>query len=69
MTISRAPIADTGIAGPGGGTAEKPVGLVHLAIAGPAGTRAWERRFFGDRLRIRKTAAFDALNELRLMIR
>jgi nicotinamide-nucleotide amidase len=59
----------TGLAGPSGGTPEKPVGLVYLAIAGPQGTSAWERRFFGERQRIRKTASYDALNELRLLLR
>jgi len=62
-------LAVTGVAGPGGGTEEKPVGTVHLAIAGPDGTRTWARRFPGDRDRIRKTAAYDVLNQLRLLIR
>jgi nicotinamide-nucleotide amidase len=62
-------IGVTGIAGPGGGSDEKPVGTVHLAIAGPAGTRALARRYPGDRERVRRTAAFDALNELRLLLR
>ena len=59
----------TGVAGPTGGTPEKPVGTVHMAIAGPEGTQAWARIFPGDRDRIRKFAAFDALNRLRLLIR
>jgi nicotinamide-nucleotide amidase len=58
----------TGVAGPSGGTPEKPVGTVHLAIAGPAGTQAWARRYPGDRDRIRRAAAFDALNELRKLL-
>jgi len=62
-------LAVTGVAGPGGGTEEKPVGTVHLAMAGPDGTRTWARRFPGDRDRIRKTAAYDVLNQLRLLIR
>ncbi len=61
--------AVTGIAGPGGGTPEKPVGTVHLAIAGPAGTQTWARRFPGDRDRVRKTSAYDVLNQLRLLLR
>lgn len=40
-------VAVTGIAGPGGGSDEKPVGLVHFAAAGPAGLIHVERRF-GD---------------------
>ena len=40
-------VSVTGVAGPGGGTAEKPVGLVHFAAAGPAGVMHVERRF-GD---------------------
>lgn len=40
-------VAVTGIAGPGGGSADKPVGLVHFAAAGPAGLIHVERRF-GD---------------------
>jgi nicotinamide-nucleotide amidase len=59
----------TGIAGPGGGTPEKPVGTVHMAIAGPAGTQTWVRRFPGDRERVRKTSAYDVLNQLRLLLR
>jgi nicotinamide-nucleotide amidase len=62
-------IGITGIAGPGGGTPEKPVGTVHMAIAGPGRTTAWMKKFFGDRDRVRKTAAYDVLNQLRLLIR
>jgi nicotinamide-nucleotide amidase len=62
-------IGITGIAGPGGGTPEKPVGTVHVALAGPAGTEAVHRVFRGDRDRIRKTAAYEALNLLRLALR
>jgi nicotinamide-nucleotide amidase len=40
-------VAITGIAGPGGGSDDKPVGLVHFAAAGPAGLIQVERRF-GD---------------------
>jgi nicotinamide-nucleotide amidase len=55
----------TGIAGPGGATPEKPVGTVHLALAGPAGTTALARTYRGDRERVRRAAAFEALDLLR----
>ena len=65
--VSRADVAVaiTGIAGPGGGSAEKPVGLVHLAVAGPLGTRHLARRY-GDlgRAGIRRAAVADALGLL-----
>jgi len=59
----------TGIAGPGGGSPDKPVGTVHLALAGPGGTSHFRRRFPGDRERVRRIAAFDALDQLRLATR
>jgi nicotinamide-nucleotide amidase len=58
-------IGITGIAGPDGGTPEKPVGTVHLALAGPAGTTAVARLYRGDRDRVRRAAAFEALDLLR----
>lgn len=62
-------IGITGIAGPTGGTPEKPVGTVHLALAGPGGTEHVARSYRGDRDRIRRTAAYEALNLLRLATR
>jgi nicotinamide-nucleotide amidase len=59
-------ISLTGIAGPGGGSAEKPVGTVHIAIAGPGDRAVAKRRFFlGDRDLIRRTASRHALELLR----
>ena len=55
----------TGIAGPTGGTPEKPAGTVHLALAGPGGTQAVARKYPGDRERVRRYAAFEALDLLR----
>jgi nicotinamide-nucleotide amidase len=62
-------IGITGIAGPTGGTEEKPVGTVHVALAGPAGTEAVARRYRGDRARIRRQAAWESLNMLRVAMR
>jgi PncC family amidohydrolase len=51
-------LAATGIAGPGGGSAEKPVGLVYLACASPLGPTAVERHVVpGDRTWIQERAA------------
>jgi nicotinamide-nucleotide amidase len=60
-------IAVTGIAGPGGGSAEKPVGLVHLAIAGPDGCSSEGVRFGSSRGRawIQRLTAGEALHRLR----
>jgi nicotinamide-nucleotide amidase len=56
-------IAVTGIAGPGGGSAEKPVGLVYLACTTAAGTTVTERRF-GDigRQQVREATVIAALD-------
>jgi nicotinamide-nucleotide amidase len=59
----------TGIAGPGGGTPEKPVGLVWFAVADAAGTGAAREIFAGDRALVRERAANYALNMLRLRLR
>ncbi len=55
----------TGVAGPGGGTAEKPVGLVFHALASDSGTEVIERNFSGDRKRIRWFATTMALDMVR----
>lgn len=55
----------TGVAGPTGGTPEKPVGLVYHAIAGENGTEVVERKFPGDRKRIRWFASQQALDMVR----
>lgn len=61
-------LAITGIAGPGGGTDKKPVGLVFMALAGPRGTVVEEKRFLGQRRHIKESAAQAALNMLRLYL-
>ena len=55
----------TGIAGPGGGTPDKPVGLVWIGIATPTGTHARRYHFSGDRLSVRQQTV-DACFELLL---
>jgi nicotinamide-nucleotide amidase len=58
-------IGITGIAGPDGGTPEKPVGLVHIALADASGTTERASRFPGDRERIRWFASQIALDMIR----
>lgn len=59
-------VAITGVAGPGGGTERKPVGLVHFACAGPTGTAHREMRFGPlSRDRIRRLSVVVALELLR----
>ena len=55
----------TGVAGPTGGTSEKPVGLVFHAVASDSGTEIVQRIFPGDRKRIRRFASTMALDMLR----
>jgi nicotinamide-nucleotide amidase len=58
----------TGIAGPQGGSAEKPVGTVHIAVAGPTGTRHQVFLFPGSRDRVRWQASQAALNMTRRVL-
>ena len=58
-------VSITGVAGPGGGTPQKPVGLVYLGVARRGGTARVERRIFsGDRGEIRRAAVVLALELL-----
>jgi nicotinamide-nucleotide amidase len=63
-------VAITGIAGPGGGTAEKPVGLVHFAAAG-SGTLLHREKRYGDlgRSEVRRKSVLDALALLERLAR
>lgn len=54
-------VSATGIAGPDGGTPDKPVGLVCFGVASPSCIRAEKRVFQGDREGIRRQAADHAL--------
>lgn len=62
-------LATTGIAGPGGGTPAKPVGLVYVALASPEGTRVKEHRFSGSRDEVRRQASDAALDLLLRTVR
>lgn len=57
-------VSITGIAGPGGGGSEKPVGTVWVAVAGPDGSTAMRRQLSGDRTAIRSAAVESALQDL-----
>jgi nicotinamide-nucleotide amidase len=61
-------VGTTGIAGPTGGTPTKPVGTVHIAVSGPAGTNHRRLQLRGDRERIATQATSYALNVLRRCI-
>jgi len=59
-------VSTTGIAGPGGATATKPVGLVYIGLAWPGGVRSFKVNWFGTRDEIQSRSAKSALNVLRL---
>ncbi len=61
-------VSVTGVAGPGGGSAEKPVGLVYLHAESPEGVLAHEFTFPGDRELIRRRAAVAALHLVRRLL-
>ena len=61
-------MAVTGIAGPGGGTPEKPVGLVYLHAEAPDASRGLEFDFPGDRDAIRQRATIGALHLARRLL-
>lgn len=62
-------LAITGIAGPGGGTEQKPVGLVYISLAAPDGVQTRKCRFMPPREAVRLRAANTALDMLRGKLR
>jgi nicotinamide-nucleotide amidase len=57
-------ISITGIAGPTGGTENKPIGLVFIGFASEAGVVVLEKKFSGDRVRIQTLSTYTALAHL-----
>jgi len=57
----QAAVAITGIAGPGGGSPEKPVGLVRIGCALQGVAQAWSFRFQGSRTQVRRAACAEAI--------
>ncbi len=57
-------IAVSGIAGPDGGTTEKPVGLVYIATIGKSGLIITKNNFFGSRIEVKNKTAVTALKQL-----
>src|SRR5262249_55633054 len=61
-------VATTGIAGPGGGTAEKPVGLVYVALAWDGGVTSTTWSWLSSRAEVQSRTAKMALNLVRLRL-
>jgi nicotinamide-nucleotide amidase len=63
-----AAIAVTGVAGPAGGTSEKPVGLVYVSVLAPGGESTERFLFSGDREAVRARATTQSLHSLRRLL-
>jgi PncC family amidohydrolase len=61
-------LSTTGIAGPGGGTPAKPVGLVYIAISTDGGTSVEKQQFGGTRADVKLRASQAALDMLRMSL-
>ena len=68
ITGSDFSVATSGIAGPGGGSPEKPVGLVWIAVSSEKGTETFSHAYKNDRRRNIERFAASALNHLRIKI-
>ena len=68
LTGSDYSVATSGIAGPGGGSEQKPVGLVWIAVCSEKGTETYSLRFRHDRKRNIERFTASALNLLRLKV-
>lgn len=61
-------VSTTGVAGPRGGTDEKPVGLVYIGVCINGKTKVKKLNLSGNRFKVRQRAAKEALNELRILL-
>ena len=61
-------VSVTGVAGPGGGSALKPVGLVYLHVSAPGAEHGQELHLHGDRSQVRELAAVAALQLVRTTV-
>ena len=61
-------VATSGVAGPTGGTSEKPVGLIYSALAGPDGTKTWRSTYPGTRDVVVRLSIMIDVNRLRLAL-
>ena len=68
ITGSDIAVSITGLAGPDGGTEEKPIGLVYICVATKKIARVQEYRFLGNRAKIRESAVVAAMTQLRMVI-
>jgi nicotinamide-nucleotide amidase len=68
-SLAQVAVAVTGVAGPGGGSTEKPVGTVWLAWALPSGTSSELQHFAGDRATVRAATVQHALARLLALLR
>lgn len=67
-TNSDVSVVTTGIAGPGGGTKDKPVGLVYIGVYYKGSVSVGRYVFFGDRYKVRRKATITALDLVRRTI-
>ena len=68
-SLAQVAVAVTGVAGPTGGSVEKPVGTVWFGWATPAGVVTEMRRFDGDRAAVRAATVHHALTHLATLLR
>jgi nicotinamide-nucleotide amidase len=61
-------VSTTGLAGPGGATPDKPIGLVYVGLAWPGGVASYPFNWAGTRTEIQSRTAKQALNAVRLKL-